>query len=52
MTYGAIQTFYRSGLNPEEVMDLIPVKPMGDEEESIKTAYESRLTSLFKQLKE
>lgn len=52
MISGAVQTFYHSGLTPGEVMDLIPVKPMGDEEKNIKTAYQSRLTSLFQQLKE
>jgi pyrroline-5-carboxylate reductase len=52
MISGAAQTFYQSSLTPEEVMDLVPVKPMGDEEENIKTAYQSRLTSLFQQLKE
>lgn len=51
MVTGAAQTFYQSSLTPEEVMDLVPVKPMGDEEENIKTAYQSRLTSIFQQLK-
>lgn len=52
MISGAANTYYDSGLTPEEVMDLIPVKPMGDEEESIKTTYHSKLSSLYQQLKE
>jgi pyrroline-5-carboxylate reductase len=52
MISGAAQTFYHSNLTPKEVMDLIPVKPMVDEEENIKAAYQSRLTSIFLQLKE
>lgn len=51
MVCGAANTLYQSKLNPEEVMDLIPVKPLGDEEETIKLAYESRLNSLYNQLK-
>jgi pyrroline-5-carboxylate reductase len=50
MISGTAHTFYQSGLNSEEVMDLIPVKPLKDEEESIETSYQSRLTSLFQQL--
>lgn len=51
MISGAAQTFYQSKLNPGQVMDLIPVKPMADEEEMIKNAYKTRLEAIFKQLK-
>ena len=51
MISGTAHTFYQSGLDSEEVMDLIPVKPLGDEEETIKLTYESRLNLLYKQLK-
>lgn len=51
MITGAAQTFYQSKLNPEEVMDLVPVKPMADEEEKIKNAYQARLGAMFQQLK-
>lgn len=51
MIIGATQTFYQSKLSPEEVMDLIPVKPMGEEEEKIKKAYQTRLGAIFQQLK-
>lgn len=52
MVSGSAQTFYKSQLSPEEVMDLVPVKPMGDEEEKIKNAYQIKLAAMFQQLKE
>jgi len=32
----AVNLYYNSGLNPAEVMDLIPVKPIGENENEIK----------------
>lgn len=52
MISGAALAFFQSELNPEEVIDLVPVKPMADEEEKIKTAYHARLGAMFQQLKE
>jgi pyrroline-5-carboxylate reductase len=43
--------FYESGLSYEAIIDLIPVKPIGDKEEEIKTIYESNLLGLFEKLK-
>ncbi|NYB51338.1 MAG: NAD(P)-binding domain-containing protein [Methanobacteriaceae archaeon] len=51
MVTGAAKTFYESQLSPEEVMDLIPVKPMEKEENTIKTAYQNRLRTIYQQLK-
>jgi len=51
MIMGATKTFYQSELSSEEVMDLILVKPLGEEEEKIKTAYQARLGAMFQQLK-
>jgi pyrroline-5-carboxylate reductase len=48
---GAVGTMYESGLPPEEVMDLIPVKPLGEDEEDIKKIYRSRLEAVFEKLK-
>ena len=31
MAEGAAKTMNESGLSPDEVMDLIPVKPLGEE---------------------
>jgi len=47
----AIKLFYKSGLTPEEVMDLIPVKPIGENEEEIKNTLNSKLLGLFEKIK-
>ena len=47
----ALNTMYRSGMCPNEVMDLIPVKPIGENEEQIKTIYQEKLTGLFGKIK-
>ena len=51
MVAGAGKTLFGSGLPAEEVMDLIPIKPLGDEEEAIKVVYHSKLESLYAKLK-
>jgi len=51
MVKGAVKTMYRSGLTPEKVMDLIPVRPLGEEEANIRNLYRSKLGGLFKKLK-
>ena len=51
MLKGTVMTMYESGLSPEEVMDLIPLKPLGSEEGNIKIIYRSKLEALFKKLK-
>ena len=51
MVMGAVKTMRESGLPPEEVMDLIPLKPIADEQENIKNIYRSKLEALFKKLK-
>ncbi|MEO0292601.1 MAG: NAD(P)-binding domain-containing protein [candidate division WOR-3 bacterium] len=51
MVNGTIKTLLGSGLSPEEVMDLIPVRPLQDFETQIKEAYHSRLEPLHKKLK-
>jgi len=47
----AIKLYYNSGLTPEEVMDLIPVKPIGENEEEIKNTLNSKLLGLFEKIK-
>jgi pyrroline-5-carboxylate reductase len=42
---------FESGLTPAEVMNLIPVKPLAEEEPIIKEYYRNRLTALYKKLK-
>jgi pyrroline-5-carboxylate reductase len=51
MIEGAVQTMFASNLSPEEVMDLVPVRPLADEEETIRETYRTRLSSLFYKLK-
>jgi len=38
-------------LNPEEVMDLIPVKPIGDNETEILDILDTKLMGLFAKIK-
>lgn len=47
----AIRLYYKSGLTPEEVMDLIPVKPIGENEEEIKNTLNAKLLGLFEKIK-
>ncbi len=47
----ALNTMYRSGMCPHEVMDLIPTKPIGENEEQIRTIYREKLTALFEKIK-
>ncbi len=51
MVKGTIKTLFESGLTPEEVMDLVPVRPLQDYEQQIKDAYHSKLETLYKKLK-
>lgn len=51
MATGATQTLFASGLQAGDVMDLIPVKPLQEEEEAIRTAYKTRLNGLYQKLK-
>ncbi len=51
MVVGAVRTMYESGLSANEVMDLIPVRPIGEDEANIKQLYHVKLEALFKKLK-
>jgi len=51
MFNGAVKTMHESSLTPAEVMDLVPVKPLFEEEETIKGFYRKRLNALYKKLK-
>jgi pyrroline-5-carboxylate reductase len=50
MVSGAGKTFFEAGLSPDEVIDLIPVKPLEGDEEMIRTAYTTRLTGMYQKL--
>ena len=47
----AWKMYYKSGLTPVEVMDLIPVKPISENEPEIKSILNSKLTGLFEKIK-
>ena len=50
MAAGAAKTLRESGLSPEEVIDLVPVKPLSGDEEIIREIYRSRLSPLYRKL--
>jgi len=47
----SLNLMYESGLNPEEVIDLIPVKPIGEHEPQITEIYKTKLIDLFEKIK-
>ena len=47
----AIKLYYNSGLTPAEVMDLIPVKPIGENQKQIIEIYQTKLMGLFEKIK-
>lgn len=48
---GAINLLFESGLSPEKVMDLIPVKPIGEHQTQITEIYQAKLMGLFEKIK-
>jgi pyrroline-5-carboxylate reductase len=47
----AINLMYTSELKPEEVIDLIPVKPIGEHEQQIAEIYNNKLLGLYEKIK-
>lgn len=47
----ALNTMYHSGMKPEEVMDLIPVKPIAESADQIKNIYQEKLMGLYEKIK-
>ena len=47
----SLELMYKSGLSPAEVIDLIPVKPIGEHELQITDIYNSKLIALFEKIK-
>ena len=47
----AIKLYYDSEMTPDEVMDLIPVKPIGEKEDEIKSILNVKLIGLFEKIK-
>jgi pyrroline-5-carboxylate reductase len=50
MLDGAIRTLFDAGLTPEQVMDLVPVKPLAEAEPQILRAYRDALPGLYAKL--
>jgi pyrroline-5-carboxylate reductase len=51
MLKGTADTLFASGLSSEQVMDLVPVKPLEEYEETIKSYYIGKLNAVFEKLK-
>lgn len=51
MINGAVDTLFGSGIPSEEVMNLVPVKPIAENEEQIKEMYRSKLIPLYNKIK-
>jgi pyrroline-5-carboxylate reductase len=47
----SLNLMYKSGLTAGDVMDLIPVKPIGEHESQITEIYETKLLGLFEKIK-
>jgi pyrroline-5-carboxylate reductase len=47
----SLDLMYKSGLTPREVIDLIPVKPIGEHEPQIVEIYNVKLIGLFEKIK-
>ena len=48
---GSLNLMYKSGLSASEVIDLIPVKPIGEHEPQIAEFYKTKLIGLFEKIK-
>ncbi len=51
MALGATATLFHAGLPPAEVMDLLPVKPLVEDEPAIRAALETRLRAVHAKLR-
>lgn len=47
----SLDLFFKSGLDPDEVIDLIPVKPVAEHENQIKEFFRDKLLPLFEKIK-
>ena len=51
MMEGTVGTLFDSGLSYEEVINLVPVKPMGEAESAVKDFYNNYLTTVYQKIK-
>ena len=47
----SLKLFYKSELSSEEVIDLIPVKPIKEYEKEIETIFQTNLLGLYEKIK-
>ncbi len=51
MVKGAVDVLYHPKLKRDEILNLIPIKPLSESEAKIKSIYKDKLEAIFKQLK-
>jgi hypothetical protein len=51
MLHGTAVTLFESGLKYEDVINLVPVKPMAPHEAAIKEFYQASLNAIYQKLK-
>jgi len=47
----SLNLMYKAGLSASEVIDLIPIKPIGEHEQQITEIYRTKLIGLFEKIK-
>lgn len=50
MLHGAVDTLFASGMSASKVMDLVPVRPMADDESTIIEMQRKRLNAIHTRL--
>ncbi|OPY89930.1 MAG: hypothetical protein A4E72_00910 [Syntrophus sp. PtaU1.Bin208] len=48
---GTVKTLFQSGRTYDNVMNLIPMKPLGEGEDAIRRIYQEKLQELYAKLK-
>jgi len=51
MLHGAVDALYHSGLAPERVLDMVPVRPLQAHEEAVRSMMDGTLTGLYQKLR-
>lgn len=51
MVRGSLRAMSDSGLSPADLMDLVPVRPLAEDEEAFRVAYRTRLQGIFEKIR-
>lgn len=51
MMWGTTETLFKAGLSYDKVVDLVPVKPIAEHENTIREMYKTNLNGLFQKIK-